>query len=190
VFFLRGNSGSVFAVPFAYYQRLNRHSRCTYRLSDAVDTIRLPDGRGLESLTTELQSALARADAADVKRYATRLAQGICAALGVPSVRVRVLARRPVSSTEELHGLYDPESGDVPVITVWMRTAKRRQVVAFRTFLRTLLHELCHHLDYEYLKLEETFHTEGFYKRESSLFRQLVSDSKSSRREPPKAVPA
>jgi hypothetical protein len=47
-------------------------------------------------------------------------------------------------------------------------------VVAFRSFLRTLLHELCHHLDYELFKMEETFHTEGFYKRESSLFHQLV----------------
>lgn len=177
-------------MPFAYYQRLSRRSRYTYRLSDAVDAIRLPAGHGLESLATELQSALAREDAAGVKRHTTRLAQGICTALGVPSVRVRVLARRPASSVEELHGLYDPESGDVPVITVWMRTAKRRQVVAFRTFLRTLLHELCHHLDYEYLKLEETFHTEGFYKRESSLFRQLVPDSKASRRERRTVVPA
>jgi hypothetical protein len=28
---------------------------------------------------------------------------------------------------------------------------------------------VCHHLDYELFALEETFHTEGFYKRESSL---------------------
>lgn len=45
---------------------------------------------------------------------------------------------------------------------LWMRTAKRRQVVAFKTFLRTLLHEVCHHLDYECLKLKDSFHTEGF----------------------------
>ena len=44
----------------------------------------------------------------------------------------------------------------------------------FRTFLRTLLHELCHHLDYELLDLDDSFHTEGFFKRESSLFKQLV----------------
>jgi hypothetical protein len=29
--------------------------------------------------------------------------------------------------------------------------------------------------DAKLYKLEETFHTEGFYKRESSLFHQLVS---------------
>ena len=34
-----------------------------------------------------------------------------------------------------------------------MRTAQRAQVVKFKTFLRTLLHELCHHLDYQQLGL-------------------------------------
>ena len=63
-----------------------------------------------------------------------------------------------------------------------MRTAQKRKVVAFRSFLRTLLHEICHHLDYEYLKLEDSFHTEGFYKRESSLFHQLVDSSGKKRR--------
>jgi hypothetical protein len=57
-----------------------------------------------------------------------------------------------------------------------MRTAQRRQVVKFRTFLRTLLHELCHHLDYELLRLADSFHTEGFYKRESSLLRQILGE--------------
>ncbi len=55
-----------------------------------------------------------------------------------------------------------------------MRTAQRRQVVAFRTFLRTFLHEVCHHLDYELFGLRESYHTQGFFKRESSLYRQLV----------------
>jgi hypothetical protein len=75
-----------------------------------------------------------------------------------------------------LHGLYVPTQGRTPaVITVWMRTAQRRQVVAFRSFLRTLLHEICHHIDYELFLLEESYHTEGFYKRESSLFHQLTA---------------
>jgi hypothetical protein len=55
-----------------------------------------------------------------------------------------------------------------------MRTARHRRVVAFKAFLRTLLHELGHHLDYHHLKLRDSFHTEGFFKRESSLFHQLV----------------
>lgn len=42
--------------------------------------------------------------------------------------------------------------------------------------MRTLIHELCHHLDYELLRLADSFHTEGFYKRESSLVHQLVEN--------------
>jgi hypothetical protein len=56
-----------------------------------------------------------------------------------------------------------------------MRTARRLQIVAFRSFLRTVCHEVCHHLDYELFALEETFHTEGFYKRESSLANALLA---------------
>jgi hypothetical protein len=63
-----------------------------------------------------------------------------------------------------------------------MRTVARKQVVAFKTFLRTILHELCHHLDYELYKLPETFHTEGFYKRESSLYYQLRGEPQKSLR--------
>ena len=69
-------------------------------------------------------------------------------------------------------------------ISVWMRTAQRKQVVAFRTFLRTLIHEVCHHLDYEMYALSETFHTEGFYKRESSLANALLAQEENATRPP------
>jgi hypothetical protein len=57
-----------------------------------------------------------------------------------------------------------------------MRTARQQRVVAFRTFLRTLLHEVGHHVDYTLLRLGDSFHTQGFYARESHLFHQLVTD--------------
>ena len=94
----------------------------------------------------------------------------------MPPIRVRVLAQRPADDGGELHGLYEPDDAGTPArITVWMRTAARKDVVAFKTFLRTLIHELCHHLDYELYKMPETFHTEGFYKRESSLVTALLA---------------
>jgi len=40
--------------------------------------------------------------------------------------------------------------------------------------LRALLHEYCHYLDNDRFQLTESFHTEGIFKRESSLFKQLV----------------
>jgi hypothetical protein len=72
----------------------------------------------------------------------------------------------------ELHGLYQ-SAGRAQLISVWMFTAKREQVVAYRTFLRTLIHEVCHHLDYELFQLGDSFHTTGFFRRESSLVHQL-----------------
>src|SRR5262249_59706355 len=97
---------------------------------------------------------------------------------GVPPVRVKVLAARPHARWGELHGLYESAArqGNAPIITLWMRTARQKRVVAFRTFLRTLLHEMGHHLDYTLLRLEDSLHTQGFYQRESHLFHQLVTD--------------
>jgi len=54
--------------------------------------------------------------------------------------------------------------------------------VKFRTFLRTLVHELAHHLDYELYKLAETFHTEGFYARESALMHDLLNENRGQSR--------
>src|SRR4029077_16067149 len=58
-------------------------------------------------------------------------------------------------------------------IKVWMFTAAHGQVVKPRTFLRTLLHEVCHHLDMTLLDLPSSMHTMGFHARESSLVRAL-----------------
>jgi len=67
-------------------------------------------------------------------------------------------------------------TGGVAKISVWMRTAQKEQVVKFRTFLRTVVHEMCHHFDYELHGLPESFHTQGFYTRESTLVRELLGE--------------
>ena len=111
-------------------------------------------------------------------------------ALGVPELVVKVQERRPSWQTGELHGLYEADDKGRYKISLWMRTAQRVQVVKFKTFLRTLLHELCHHLDYQRFRLKDSFHTEGFYRRESSLVRQLYPaelDAKKPARKRPRA---
>ena len=98
----------------------------------------------------------------------------------VPEVTVEVLAERPRRRGSELHGLYTAAPGRKPRIKVWMRTAALGKVVAFKTFLRTLLHEVLHHLDYAHYKFRDSFHTAGFYSRESSLVRQLLGEARGS----------
>lgn len=169
-------------MRFPYYARLSAEQKRTYRASDAIAAVELPDAVALRPAVAALERALGAEDRDAVQRACAAIARGLCTQLSVPPVEVRVLARRPHGAYGELQGLYDP--GPEPArITVWMRTVARKQVVAFRTFLRTLLHELGHHLDYELYELEETFHTEGFFQRESSLVHQLLG-------EPPAAPPA
>lgn len=160
---------------YAYFNRLNRRQKSIYRRSDKVESVRLTNGESLMPLTAELAAALQAEDQKETTQVCRKLVDGICADLQIRSTRIKVLARRPSNTWEELHGLYEPvEARQKAQITVWMRTAQRKQVVAFKTFLRTVLHELCHHLDYELLTLEDSFHTEGFFKRESSLYKQIV----------------
>ena len=163
-------------MPFAYYKRLPARARRIYDRSNATSRVHLPEPERFEPLVATLARALQSSDRDATELAATRLVAAILGALGVAGVRLRVLAKRPSHSWGELHGLYEPEDGAAPArITVWMRTAQRTQVVKFRTFLRTLVHEICHHLDYELFELPETFHTEGFYKRESSLAKALLA---------------
>lgn len=167
-------------MPFAYYQRLSARDRAIYRLSDAVTSVTLPRPGELTSLVAELRLALESEQRASVEAASASLATGLARQLDLPPVRVEVLAVRPSADWGELHGLYTREAGRTPRIQLWMRTAHHKRLVAFRTFLRTLLHEMGHHVDYERLELADSFHTEGFFRRESSLFHQLVPEAKGS----------
>jgi len=166
-------------MPFAYYDRLSRRERAIYDRSEAVARIGLPRPEPLRSIVDVLRQGLERDQRKVVEAAAQALCRGITESLQVEPVEVGVLAVRPALREAELHGLYTREAGRRARIRVWMRTLRYKRVVAFRTFLRTLLHEACHHLDYTHLELADSFHTEGFFKRESSLFYQLVP------REPP-----
>ncbi len=164
-------------MPFGYYRHLTAAQKRIYRESDAIGSIPLPGAAELRPVAEALAQALEAGDRVRTEEETNRLLAGIARRFGVPRLTAQVLARRPSRDWGELHGLYTPGPGGAPArVTLWMRTAQRQQVVKFRTFLRTLLHELCHHLDYELLGLQDSFHTEGFYKRESSLFRQLLGE--------------
>jgi hypothetical protein len=164
------------AVPFSYYDRLSSRAQAIYRKSDATTFLELPRAEDLRPGVEDLRVALARDDRRAVEQAASLLASGLARHLSLPPVTVAVLAVRPSAQWGELHGLYTRDERRPARIQLWMRTARHRRVVAFRTFLRTLLHEIGHHVDYELLQLADSFHTEGFFKRESSLFRQLVPE--------------
>jgi hypothetical protein len=165
-------------MRFAYYEGLSARSRRTYDKSDRIQRIDVPDIASLVPLAKAIAPALESEERTAIERACQALVDGINHRLATPPVVVRVLERRPANNAGELHGLYEPDevTGGLARINVWMRTAQRVQVVKFRTFLRTLVHEVVHHLDYEHYKLEETFHTQGFYTRESTLMKELLGE--------------
>ncbi len=166
-------------MPFAYYKNLSASDKKIYQESDRLTFVRLPWAKEFQPFIQALQGALVSEDQRETLRLTQKLVDALCQVFKVPQVKVKVLARRPSHDWGELHGLYESDgSGGKPLITVWMRTAKRKQVVAFKTYLRTLLHEVMHHLDYTLLGLKDSFHTEGFYKRESGLLKQIYPENK------------
>ncbi len=165
-------------MPYAYYANLKARDKAIYRQSDKIEALSLTDATSLRYLVDEIEAALADEDRAALEKLVRQFANALLERLDISPVIINVLAVRPSDDWSELHGQYElAEERRRARVTVWMRTARHKKVVAFRTFLRTVLHELCHHLDYELLKLGDSFHTEGFFKRESSLFNQLVPPS-------------
>src|SRR5262249_15360256 len=106
-----------------------------------------------------------------VRRASAEFLAVACNFYQVPSCGFRVLAARPLrvreTWTSELFGDYDPET---MLVRVWMRTAIRKEITSFGTFLSTLCHEFCHHLDFRHFGFRDSWHTRGFYERAAVLY--------------------
>jgi hypothetical protein len=139
--------------------------------SDRLKTIVLPaDGR-LPRIAGAIETAMKAEDLPEVRGACDVFLRTAAEFYGVPHCGVRVLAARPLRvreySTTELFGDYHP---DTMLIRVWMRTAARKEITSFGTFLSTLCHEFCHHLDYHKFGFRNSWHTRGFYERTATLY--------------------
>ena len=167
------------ALP-AFFYRLPASAQRTYLQSDAIDRYEFAPGRQAADAVSALVGALERGSPAVTSRAAQAVATEVCRAAGVRPIAVDVRAVRPRNARGELHGLFYPADSRTHTparIILWMRTAARHDVVKPKTFVRTLMHELAHYLDYALLRLEESYHTPGFFKRESYLVRALFPAS-------------
>jgi hypothetical protein len=108
---------------------------------------------------------------ADVRRACKAFLDETAKFYGTPTCGIRVLAARPLRVREhwttELFGDYQPET---MLIRLWMRTAVRKEVTSVGTFLSTLCHEFCHHLDFQLFRFADSWHTRGFYERTAALY--------------------
>jgi hypothetical protein len=139
--------------------------------SDRMRTIRLPDDTVLPMIAKSMEAGMKDARIAHVRRACQKFLDVSSNFYGVSRCGVRVLAARPLRVREnwssELFGDYAP---DANLIRVWMRTAVKKEVTSFGTFLSTLCHEFCHHLDLQQFKFPDSWHTRGFYERAAALY--------------------
>ena len=144
-------------------------NRAGFLESDRMGTLALPQDDRLTSIAKSMESAMKNAPSADVRRLCAQFLSAASEFYQVPNCTIRVLAARPrrvrERGTIELFGDYDPESS---IIRVWMRTAVRKEVTSFGTFVSTLCHEFCHHLDFQKFGFRDSWHTRGFYERSAA----------------------
>ena len=125
-------------------------NRAGFLESDQIRTLDLPQNGRLLPIAKSVESAMKAERCADVRRACAEFLAQTSDFYRTPTCGIRVLAARPLRVREhwttELFGDYNPET---MLIRVWLRTAVRKQVTSFGTFLSTLCHEFCHHLDYQ-----------------------------------------
>ena len=146
-------------------------NRAGFLESERIKTLVLPQHKRLPAIAKSIESAMKSDKSADVRRACAEFLAIASEFCEVPVCGVRVLASRPLRVRErwttELFGDYSSES---MLIRVWMRTAVRKEVTSFGTFLSTLCHEFCHHLDFKKFKFPDSWHTRGFYERTAALY--------------------
>ncbi len=172
----------------AYFARLSIRAQRIYLKSDAIDHFDFAVSDAARALTIALMVALESGAPSIVQRDAQALLDELCRSAAMAPLQLRVQSVRPHNAHGELHGIFYPR-GPVraaanpyqfssagaggPLIILWMRTAQRHAIVKPKTFLRTLMHEFGHYLDYALLRLGDSPHSTGFFQRESHLVRVL-----------------
>jgi hypothetical protein len=139
--------------------------------SDRIHTLALPPDAGLLTLAQSIETAMKTGKAQDVRLACEQFLQSLSGFHEVSPCGIRVLASRPLRIREnwssELFGDYNPST---LAIRVWMRTAVKKDITSFGTFLSTLCHEYCHHLDFQHFQFPDSWHTRGFYERAAALY--------------------
>jgi hypothetical protein len=147
-----------------------------FRESDRITTLDLPTDALLPQFARAIESAMKAQQTATVRSTGVLFLDAASQFYGVPECNVRVLASRPLRVREhwttELFGDYAP---DTKLIRVWMRTAVRKEITSFGTFLSTLCHEFCRHLDFQKFGFADSWHTRGFYERAAVLYHHARS---------------
>lgn len=146
-------------------------SRAAFLRSDELGALPLPQDARLAVFAARIEAAMKVEQGGDVRHACEDFLSAASQFYRVAPCTIRVLAARPIRVREnwstELFGDYHPKT---MAIRVWMRTAVRKEVTSPGTFLSTLCHEFCHHLDFQKFGFRGSWHTRGFFERTALLY--------------------
>jgi hypothetical protein len=146
-------------------------NRTGFLKSDRIKSLDLPQDGCLFAIAKSIESTLRTAKPIDLHRACAQFLDSASTFYNVPDSVIRVLAARVLRLRErgtfELFGDYAPET---MLIRVWMRTAAPKEITSFGTFLSTLCHEFCHHLDFQKFGYPDSWHIRGFYEPAAVLY--------------------
>jgi hypothetical protein len=129
-------------------------NRAGFLESDRTKSLDLPQDGGLPTIAKSIESTMKAGASADIRRACLEFLAATSSFYRVPDCNVRVVTARPLRVREQLdertlqrlqsrnhaHSLVDADGG-----------AQRDHV--FGTFLSTLCHEFCHHLDFPNVRI-------------------------------------
>ena len=149
--------------------RLDQQRRRSYLRSNAEWTVPLAITAEIVDGARRLREALAQEDEEETGRVSQRIVDQLCDGTGIPRIPVNVKGPRLVRGRVEFYGF----CGRNGTITLYCRTARRNRMVAFKTYLNTLVHEFMHHDDWTRLRIH-SMHTGGFYRRIGFVYKGIL----------------
>ena len=151
--------------------------RAKFLESDQLTRIEVPPDDRLRASSAIIEAAMKQESRPAIQKACADFLAIASNFYGVSCPDVRALAVRPLRVREggwasELFGDYTLQTAS---IRVWTRTPIRKQATSFGTFLSTLCHEFCHHLDCKRFGFGQSPHTRGFYSRTAVLYHHARS---------------
>ncbi len=156
-------------------RRFTRAEKRAYELSNARPAIDFAVTPPMRRKVDDLARWLGAGDKAQAREATQAILDLLCEAAGVPraTLKLKDTAFAKFRGGKAVWKLYGTCERD-GTITIAFKTAVKRQVFAFKTFLNTVAHEFMHHYDHRGLRLAASFHTGGFYRRVRDLYARLL----------------
>lgn len=148
-----------------------------FEASARLKTLPLPKAGFCDADVHRYVAAHAIADVRGMERALNQLAKRLAKLHRIYSPTIRLRGVRPHRREGGL--LSYQQLGECKLtgtLTIWTKTAHKKQIASVRAILNTFAHEYCHYLDFWHFRFITSPHTVGFYERAARLYHRLLRE--------------